>query len=137
MGLRARDLDASARFYAEVGGGKDTNVNAGTLAVNGSVAGDIVHASDNARESAERSRKVENALEAIEQRSTETVNAVDDIARAAEEQSRAGHDIAHKVEAVAHLAETIGRQTREVDRVAGDLSTQVAGLADASARFRA
>ena len=103
----------------------------------GSVAGDIVHASDNARESAERSRKVENALEAIEQRSTETVNAVDDIARAAEEQSRAGHDIAHKVEAVAHLAETIGRQTREVDRVAGDLSTQVAGLADASARFRA
>ena len=102
-----------------------------------SVAGDIVEASDNARDSATRSRLVEAALASIEQRSAQTVDAVDQIASAAGEQSRAGHDIAHKVEAVAHLADAIGRQTRDVDQLAIDLSAQVAGLADASSRFRA
>ena len=82
------------------------------------------------------SLQVEDALTAIEQRSTQTVDAVEDIARAADEQSRAGHDIARKVESVAHLAGTIGSQTREVEDVAGDLAAQVAGLSDAAARFR-
>ena len=102
----------------------------------GSVAADIVEASDRARASATRSRQVEDALAAIEQRSTETVDAVEDIARAADEQSRAGHDIARKVESIAHLAETIGGQTHEVKTVAGNLTAQVAGLSGAAARFR-
>jgi methyl-accepting chemotaxis protein len=81
----------------------------------GSVAADIVEASDQAQDSATRSRQVETrwppSSSAPPRRWT-----VEDIARAADEQSRAGHDIARQVESVAHLAETIGGQTHEVER---------------------
>lgn len=92
------------------------------------VSSDVGSASNKARESATRSRGVEEALARIDSRSGQMAVAMEDIATAAREQSTTGHEIAQQVEMVAGSSETVSLQINRIDELTHGLNRTVASI---------